>query len=160
MAPRRRQRPARQDMDQLDLLLDFQPSNPVVAFDDRMVRGASIAVTISKAISQSLQGRDRETVARDMSRYLDEQVSKHMLDAYASQAKHEHIISVVRFIGLIHATGDRRLLELLAEGFGWAVIERRYLPAIAMAERIEARAELDREIDADRRQLKKSGLLR
>lgn len=154
MSRRRRSQP-----DQLDLLMDFQPTNPVAEFEPAQVRGASLAVTFAKAIAQSLQGRDRDRVARDMSGYLDETVSKHMLDAYASQAKSEHVISIVRFLALIHATRDRRLLELCAQPFDWAVIERRYLPAIAMAERMEARAELDREIEADRRQLKKHGLL-
>lgn len=146
--------------DQLDLL-GWAPSEPVVAFDPRTVRAASLAASISKAVSQSLKscGRPREQVAERMSAYLDEQVSKTMLDAYASEARGEHIINIVRFIALIEATGDRRLLNLIAELFGWAVIEQRYLPAIELAERMEKRAEMDREIDAARRQLKRGGVL-
>lgn len=146
--------------DQLDLL-GWAPSEPVVAFDPRTVRAASLAASISKAVSQSLKscGRPREQVAERMSDYLAEQVSKTMLDAYASEARGEHIINVVRFIALIEATGDRRLLEFIAELFGWAVIERRYLPAIELAERLERRAEMDREIDAARRLLKKERVL-
>lgn len=157
MSRRRRSSP-----EQLDLLHDWKPSKPVLAFDPASVRGASIAVTISKAISQALKacGRPREQVAEAMGRYLDEEVSAHMLNAYAAEAKHEHIISVVRFLALIHVTKDRRLLELLAEPFGWAVIERRHLPAIELAEITERKAELEREADAVRRQLRKSGLLR
>ncbi|ABS69747.1 hypothetical protein Xaut_4526 [Xanthobacter versatilis] len=147
--------------DQLDLLTDWQPSQPVEAFAPEMVRGASIAVSISKAVSQALSdcGRSRAEVAEAMSQFLDEQVSEHMLNAYASQARGEHIINLVRFVALLNETHDRRLLELIASMFGWAVIERKYLPAIALAERMERRAKLDREIDADRNVLRKNGVL-
>jgi len=67
-----------------------------------------------------------------MSAYLGEDVSENMLNAYASEARDEHIISLVRLIALIHATRDRRPLELIASMFGWAVIERRHLPAIGV----------------------------
>ncbi|QIB34783.1 DNA transposition protein [Ancylobacter pratisalsi] len=152
--PRRRTR----HPDQFDLL-GWEPSQPVVAFDPRTVRAASLAASISKAVSQSLKGRQREQIAERMSAYLDEQVSEHMLNAYASEARGEHIINVVRFIALVEATGDRRLLEFIAELFDWAVIERRYLPAIELAERLEKRAEMDRDIEAARRQLKRGGVL-
>lgn len=147
--------------DQLDLLTDWQPSEPVVAFAPETVRGASIAVSISKAVSQALGdcGKSRAEIAEAMGAYLDEQVSEHMLNAYASEAKSEHIINLVRFVALLDVTGDRRLLELIAGMFGWAVIERKYLPAIEMAEAMEVRAELDREIDARRRTLRKNGVL-
>lgn len=156
--PRRHRRIHR---DQLDLLTDWQPSQPVKAFAPETVRGASLAVTISKGVSQALKscGRSREQAAQLMSEYLDEVVSEAMLNAYSSEAKSEHIINVVRFAALLHVTKDRRLLELLAEPLGWTVIERKYLPAIALAERMERRAELDREIDADRRTLKQNGIL-
>ena len=154
----RRPRPHR---DQLDMLTDWQPSQTVSAFAPETVRGASIAVTLSKGVSQALKasGRSREQAAQLMSEYLDEQVSEAMLNAYASEAKSEHIINVVRFIALLHVTRDRRLLELIASMFDWAVIERKYLPAIEMAEALEARSKLDREIDARRYTLKRNGVL-
>lgn len=152
--------PRRRNPDQLDLL-GWAPSEPVVAFEAHTVRAASLAASISKAVSQSLKdcGRSRDEVAAAMSAYLDEPVSDHMLNAYASEARSEHIINVVRFVALIEATQDRRLLEFVAEQFGWTVIERRYLPAIELAERLEKRAEMDREIEANRRQLKRGGVL-
>lgn len=154
---RRRPRP---DHEQLDLLA-WAPSEPVAAFAPETVRGASIAVSISKGVSQALKGcgRTREDAARLMSEYLDEKISVDVLNNYASEAKSEHIINVVRFVALLHVTRDRRLLELIAAMFGWTVIERRYLPAIALAERMERRAQLDRDIDADRYALKKNGVL-
>ncbi|MBX3545554.1 DNA transposition protein [Chelatococcus sp.] len=157
MSRRRRQpRPA----DQLDLL-GWAPSEPVQAFPPEKVRAASLASSIARAVSLSLKecGRTRDQVADDMGAYLGETVSSHMLNAYASEAREEHIINVVRFIALVHATRDRRLLELIASMFGWTVIERRYLPAIELAERLEKRAEMDRGIEAVRRSLKTGGVL-
>lgn len=156
MSPRRRH-----DRRQLDLL-DWQPTNAVAAFQPETVRAASLAATLSKGVSAALKqcGRPRTDVARLMSEYLDEQVSENMLNAYAAEARSEHVINVVRFIALLHVTGDRRLLELIAALFDWAVIERRFLPAIELAELQERRAELDREADARRRTLRKSGAWR
>ncbi|WP_198018941.1 hypothetical protein [Azorhizobium doebereinerae] len=54
----------------------------------------------------------------------------------------------------------RRTRSPAALMFGWSVIERRYLPAIETAKRMEQRARIDREIDATRHQLKKNGVLR
>lgn len=149
--PRRRQ-PERNQLD----LLDWQPTSPVVAYEPEHVRAASLAKSLSKGISETLKscGRTRGEIAKAMSDYLDETVSANILNAYASEARDEHIINVVRLIALIHATRDRRLLEMIASMFGWAVIERRHLPAIEMAELLESRAALDREVEYRRRQLK------
>jgi hypothetical protein len=92
-------------------------------------------------------------------RGFGEEVSKNMLDAYASEAREEHVINVVRFIALIHATQDRRLLEIVAEMFGWTVIERRYLRLIDLASLQEQQDEFRRRADATRRQAKSEGLL-
>ena len=152
----RRRRSPREQLD----LLDWQPSSPIVAFAPERVRAASLAKTLSKAVSEALKshGGSRADVARKMSDYLDEAVGENMLNAYSSEARDEHIINVVRFIGLIHVTRDRRLLELIAALFDWAVIERRHLPAIELAELMESRAELDREVEFRRRLLKTGGI--
>ncbi|MBN8999072.1 MAG: DNA transposition protein, partial [Rhizobiales bacterium] len=148
-----RRRPNR---DQLDLL-GWEPKSPTVAYAPERVRVASIAKTLSKAISETLKscGRPRADVANLMSDYLDEAVSENILNAYASEARDEHIINLVRFVGLLHVTRDRRLLELIAAMFDWAVIERKHLPAIELAELTERRAEIDREVEFRRRLLKK-----
>ncbi|WP_240554602.1 hypothetical protein [Acetobacter cibinongensis] len=58
-----------------------------------------------------------------------------------------------RFNALIGATGDRRLVEFLAEGHGWTVIERRYLPMIELAAVAERKKELTRMEMGLRRQM-------
>lgn len=124
-------------------LLSWEPPQTALAFEEPAVRGSTLAARISRAIAVALRecGKSRRVVARGMSDYLGETVSEAMLDAYASVARESHRISLPRFLALVHATGDRRLLELLAAPMGWAVIERRHLPLIevaAMREREDA----------------------
>lgn len=160
----RRRNPRVRSADQLDLLLDYQPpKNPLQAFPSEKVRAASLAASIARAVSVSLKecGRSRDQVAQEMSAYLGEAISENMLNAYASEARAEHIINVVRFVALIHATRDRRLLELVAERFDWAVVDRRDVLAIETAELEERKAKanrwFDREISWRRRQIKTGG---
>jgi hypothetical protein len=116
-------------------LLGWTPPQAEMAFAEHDVRGATVDARISRAVSVALAecGKPRGQVAREMSRYLGEDVSAAMLDAYASVARTAHRISVPRLAALLHATGDRRLLQLLADPFGWAVIEKRHLPLIEVA---------------------------
>lgn len=148
--------------DQMELL-DWMPSNPVASYDADRVRAVSLARSIAKAVAETLRscGRPRAAVAEAMTDYLDgDPVTENVLNAYASESRADLTINLTRLDALLAVTKDRRLLELLAARHGWAVIERKYLPAIAMAERMERRAELDREIDADRYALKKNGVLK
>lgn len=119
---------------QLDLL-GWQPPQPVTRFDARTVRASGVAAMVSRAVATALRECEapREVIAQRMGAYLGEHVSRHVLDAYASQARADHRISLPRFVALVHATGDRRLLQACAELFGWAVIESRYLPMIELA---------------------------
>lgn len=133
----------------------------MLAFEPHTVRAASLGASISKGVSQALKkcGRTREDVAKQMSDFLDEQVSLPMLNAYAAEAKSDHIINVVRFIALVHVTRDPRLLQLIAEMFDWAVVDKKYLPLIEMAQLQEHKSALDRKLDAARRQAKLGGAL-
>ncbi|PYD48495.1 hypothetical protein [Novacetimonas pomaceti] len=140
-------------------LLDWVPPNPVVRFDPRLIRANQFTSRLSRAISVSLEtcGRTREQIAAEMSAMLEKTVSINMLNAYASVQREGHQISVPRFDALISATRDRRLLEFMAEPFGWTVIERRYLPAIELAAVSEHKKELTRRENALRRQAMRGG---
>jgi hypothetical protein len=145
----------RPNRDQFDLL-DWRPASPIVAFVAERVKASTMARTISKAVSETLKacGRSRADVAVAMSDYLGEPVTENVLNAYASEGRDDLIINITRLDALLAVTKDRRLLELLAARHGWAVIERRHLPAIEMAELMETRAAMDREIEYQRRLLK------
>ncbi|EKE78468.1 phage regulatory CII family protein [Oceanibaculum indicum] len=118
-------------------------------FDD--VRAATLDAAIAKGISLVMaeSEKSREEIADEMGRFLGQPISKNMLDAYASEARETHKINVPRYLALVHATGDRRLLSLLADQFGWAVVDRRYLKiveATMAAERAEELADLSRRL--------------
>jgi len=117
-------------------LLDWKPQPVTAAFAPDEVRGASIAARISRGVAVSLKatGKTRHAIAQQMSRFLGLDVSKPMIDGYAAPSRDDHAISVVRFIALLHVTQDRRLLQLVADELGWAVIEKRFLPLIEVAE--------------------------
>ncbi|MBL7232086.1 hypothetical protein [Komagataeibacter oboediens] len=140
-------------------LLDWVPPNPVVRFDPSLIRANQFSSRLSRAISVSLEtcGRSRERIAEEMSGLLEKPVSVNMLNAYASVQREGHQISVPRFDALLSATRDRRLLEFMAEPMGWAVIERRYLPAIELAAVSERKKELTRHEAMLRRQALNGG---
>lgn len=153
----RRKKPAGEQMS----LLDWRPASPVVAYVTERIKAASLARSISKAVSETLKscGRSRTQVAQAMTDYLEDGdvVTETALNSYAAESRSDMTISIVRLDALLAVSKDRRLLELLAARHGWAVIDRRHLPAIEMAELMEHRAETDREIEFRRRLLKSGG---
>lgn len=146
--------------DQPDLL-DWQPPEPVASFAPERVRAANLGDGIARAVAAALRDADvgRDEIAARMSAFLGEPVPRSMLDAYASEARRTHPIPVTRLIALIHATRDRRLLQLIAEPMGWAVIERRHLPLIELAAVQDRAEELRRRADALRRAARNGGAL-
>lgn len=142
-------------------LFSWEPPRVVAAYEPDRVRAASLAASLAKGVSAAMRdcAAPRADIARKISAYLGEAVSPDMLDKYASEAADAYIINVVRFVGLIAVTGDRRLLELIAEPFGWAVIERKYLPAIEYAALLAKRKEIQTAADKIRQSLRKSRTL-
>lgn len=143
--------------DQIDLLA-WEPSEPVKAFAPETIRAASLAARYAKGLSAAMRqcGRSRAQLANRMSDYLGETISENVLNAYASEARGDHVINIVRFSGLMEATGDQqRLLQMLAEPFGLVVINKEYLDDIEAAELVEARDEITRRLDAVRRRKRK-----
>jgi len=143
---------------QMDLLA-WQAPEVVRSFAPELVRGGTFEARLSRAVSLALQdcGAPRAEIAERMSAFLGQKVSLAMLNAYASAAREEHTISLPRFLALMHATGDQRLLELLAEPFGLAVIERKHLPLIEMALVSERITELKGMHEAKRREARAKG---
>lgn len=152
---RRRSRPS---PDQGDLL---SWTSPVQAFEPRRVRGATLAASLAKGISAALKacGKSREQVAQDLGDYLGDPLEKTTLDKWASEASEGYLPTIVRFVGLIHATKSQELLQLIADQFGWAVVDKRFLPAIELAAMTIKKEELDRHVAALRRDLRNAGVL-
>ena len=127
-------------------LLDWAPAPAVVRFEEGAVRAQSLAGRICRAIGTSLRdcAVPRDQVAARMSSFLGAPIGVNALNAYASESRLDRMISLPWFVALLWATRDRRLLELVAEPFGWAVIDRKYLPLIEITQVRAKRRELAR----------------
>ena len=140
-------------------LLSWVPPEPVVKAAPEQVRAATLDQRLCKAMALALKecGLKRGEVAARMSEFLGESISLAMLNAYVSAGRPTHVISIVRFAALIHVTKDRRLLELLAELFGWSVVDERYADAIAEVELAEKKDEIERQLQATRARRRSGG---
>jgi hypothetical protein len=136
--------PRTRDPRTLDLFEDWQPPEVVHRFDDKRVRAANLREKMAMGVAETLKGAeiDRDAIAKAMADWLGEDVSKNLLDAYASQAREDHVISLPRMIALIHATGDVRILQMIAEMFGYSVVEDRHLAWIDYGRLSERRDEV------------------
>ena len=134
-------------------LLDWQPPKAEVSFEPEEIRAHTLYSKFTRAISLATKEcpKSRSEIAADMSAYLGEDVTKNMIEAYASPARETHVINLPRFAALIHATKDYRLLSLLPELFGFAVVEDKYLHIIRREAMKEKRAELDQWIEQEDR---------
>ena len=125
---------------QLDLL-DWTPPRVADANEDETrVRAATICQRISRSVSETLRdaSANRAEIAEGMSRFLGDDVTENMLNAYSSTARESHNISLERAVALVHATGDPRIFGDLLKPLGLAVIPERYLAAIEEAMWTEA----------------------
>ncbi|HBT44345.1 MAG TPA: DNA transposition protein [Rhodospirillaceae bacterium] len=152
--------PRRSDNRTLNLL-DWQPPRPIPAYPEEKVRAATIGARISKAVSLSLsEAKDggtkleREDIARRMADYLGEDVSSNMLNAYASESRDAHNISVIRAVAMMIATGDYRLFNLMAEHLGLTVIDKKYETVVEEAQTAELIEELQQRLGDLRRRRK------
>ncbi len=123
---------ARGDDKTLDLL-DWEPKSVEVKFgDEEQVRAASLAHRISRSVSTILKESEtpRSEIAGKMTEFLDSTVSEAMLNAYASESRESHNISLERAEALLHATDDPRIFGDILSRHGYAVIPKRFLAAI------------------------------
>ena len=115
-------------------LFEWQPPQVAVRMPAETVRGGTLRTQIARAVSQALKecDRSRDEVAAAMSDYLNQEVSKNMLDAYASPSRDEHHISLERFVALIEATGSYGLLGFVADHFDHVVVPSKYSDLIEL----------------------------
>ncbi len=85
---------------------------------------AKIAQAMKRACREAAEmGLDRFDVARRMSDILGTEVSKGMIDAYCSQARETHTISLARFKAFVRATGCLWLWSVVLEGDGVTLLQ-------------------------------------
>lgn len=119
MAPRRR------DTATIDLFREYEPTPVVRRFAPEEIKAWTAARRLSRAISNALQGLNRDDVAAAMSEQLGEKVSKATLDAYASEEK-PHAIPAHRLAALFAITGDERPLNAMLNEVGLIVVPTKY----------------------------------
>lgn len=136
----------KRDRSTLDLFRDFEPKPVVRRFEDEEVRAWSRGRRLSRAVAKTLEqtGADREEIAKAISEWLGENVSKAMLDNYASQEK-EHQISALRLVALFAVTGDARALNDLLGEVGLIAIDRKYEALLRREQARELRERLEQE---------------
>lgn len=66
--------------------------------------------------------RSRERIAAEMSELLDEEISRAMLDAYASPARDGHKVPMSRMLALVAVCARHDLLDPLLREIGAAVL--------------------------------------
>ncbi|WP_303763456.1 hypothetical protein [Sphingobium yanoikuyae] len=81
---------------------------------------ARVARTVAEVLKHD--DRDRTVIAAEMTVLLSEEVSKGMLDAYASPARDGHNISFARMLALIAVTNRFDLLDRELRAIGAAVL--------------------------------------
>lgn len=88
--------------------------------------GLDIALAVRETLTDLLgaatvQGCDRHEVAARVSRLSNHEISKHMLDRYTAPSADGWRFPLEALPALTQATGDYRLLELVAEACGCKV---------------------------------------
>ncbi len=148
------------DTDTMNLLDWTPPAVPAMRYEKpEEVRAAGLRSSFLRAmrLAEEASDKSREQIASDMAAYLGEEVSKAVLDQYMSESRETYTINVIRFLAFIHATRDFRLLSLLAEPFGLAVIEEKYLGAVEEAMCAEQMEALDKRRVLARRKWRGAG---
>lgn len=138
-------------------LLAWEGEHVVDRYDLDRVRTSTLRDKIARAVSETLTDAEpsREDIAGAMSKWLGEDVTKNMLDAYASEAREDHTIPYLRLLALVHVTGDLRPLQMGAELFQHSVIHDRYQPWIEVGIKAEIKIEADKDLDFARRLARK-----
>lgn len=110
--------------------------------------GRMIASGVSRALGED--PRSRFEIAGAVSALLGEDVSKFMLDAYASEAREEHNVSAERWLAILAATSRFDILDATLKRIGARALVGDEVNAARLGSLLAQRAELDTEIRAIR----------
>ncbi|MEM7047852.1 MAG: hypothetical protein AAF442_09455 [Pseudomonadota bacterium] len=96
----------------------------------------SCRARISLAVAQTLDKspHTREQIAQAMSDLLNQQISKTVLDGYASPARESNVIPADRAAALVRVTGDEAVIRAMLVNSGRIVVDARYEHAIGFAQ--------------------------
>jgi hypothetical protein len=86
------------------------------------IGGLACRAEIASLMSDVLKGHDRYLVAAAMSKLLDRDISKHMLDAYTAESREDHIPPFDTAMAFDMATNGFSLINLYAKKLGAKVV--------------------------------------
>lgn len=103
------------------LVFTFDPPRAPVCSEAEL---AGLDKMIAACVGRVLREHDksRYDIAAHMSELLSEDVSKHMLDAYAAEAREDFNISLHRFLALIAVSKRYDVLDALVRRIGAAIL--------------------------------------
>lgn len=107
-------------LDPAQIVFTFDAPSPATNAADLAGLDRLIAASIARALRDD--DRSREQIAAAMSELLGEEVTRFMLDAYASEARDNHNISAGRFLALIAVTSRHDILDHVLRRIGAAVL--------------------------------------
>lgn len=107
-------------LDTVQLGFTFDPPSPARDSADLAGFERLIAAKVARALKDD--DRSREVIAAEMSSLLGEEVSRWMLDAYASESRDQHNISAARYFALIAVTDRFDLLDASLRKIGAALL--------------------------------------
>ena len=102
--------------------LGFDFSAPAPARGIAALAGLERRICATVGTVLNSDPRPREVIAAEMSVLLDEEISRAMLDAYASPARADHRVPMSRFFALLTVTGRQDLLDPLLREIGAALL--------------------------------------
>jgi hypothetical protein len=100
-----------------------------------------VAVAVGKMMRDD--PRSRFELADDLSAYLGESVSEHMLNAYSSPAREQHAIPAHRLLALAQLTGRRDLIDSLLREFSCRVLTQPDFRTFEIGALVEDRSAID-----------------
>lgn len=148
----------RSALDPSQLGFTFDTPSSCLSDADLAGLGRVIAAGVARALRE--ENRSRHEVAGAMSALLDEEVTKAMLDAYASEARDQHNISAGRFFAFVAVTRRYDILDHVMRRIGAAALVGEEL-VTARAGHVKARIdELKAELKDIERQVRPIGRCR
>lgn len=108
--------------------------------------GRMIASGVSRALNED--PRSRFELAGVVSALLDEEVSRWMLDAYASEAREEHNVSAERWLAILAATGRMDILDVVLTRVGVRALVGEEMHAARLGSLVAAKREIEEQIRA------------
>ncbi len=102
--------------------LAFDLDAPAMATGPAALAGLEARICATVGVILASCGKPREVIAAEMTVLLGDEVTKAMLDAYASPARTEHKVPMSRFFGLIAVTARLDLMDPLVREIGGSLL--------------------------------------